>query len=53
MSAEAKSKSDRESPAPYGTETPRPRWVLALWIVLCTGWLIFLLALARRDSLQP
>lgn len=52
MSSKRKRKQASDSPAPYGTEEPRPRWVLYLWIVLCAGWLVFLIALALRDSLR-
>ena len=42
-----------ESPAPYGAEVPRPRWVLVLWIVLWAAWLIFLLILVVRQFQRP
>jgi hypothetical protein len=38
-----------ESLAPYGAEVRRPRWVLALWIVLWAAWLIFLLIFVVRQ----
>ena len=50
MSTRRKPKQAPESAAPYGTEKPRPRWVLYFWIVLCAGWLVFLIAMALRDS---
>ena len=51
MSTKRKPNQAPEPPAPYGTEKPRPRWVLYFWIVLCAGCLVFLIALALRDSL--
>ena len=47
MDAMSKRQADPppESPAPYGTDKPRPRWVLGLLIVLCAAWLAFLVRL--------
>jgi len=46
-------KPTEDSLIPYGTQTPRSRWVLGLWIVFCAAWLIFLFTLAVRDRLHP
>jgi hypothetical protein len=52
MSKPRPSQRANTPPAPFGTEPRRPRGPLALLIVLCAGWLIFLAVLAVRQRLH-